>query len=362
MSRQRHLVLESLEDRCLLSVLTVVGTTPDVTGGTLTAGANLVAIRFNQPVLGGATAANYQLQGLGPDGLLGTADDTLLPLMVGYNANIATLTFPPLREDVYRLTVRDTLTDLAGNKLDGDGDGTAGGNWNSDLVAIPSSDLLSSVRTFGFGTPGSKDTSGAVGDLNADGKLDVVTEVAPSKVAVLLGDGAGGLATANTFDCGGAAFSIAISDFNGDGKSDVVTANGNGTIGVLLGNGAGGLGPVSTFASGSSWPYGVAVADFNGDGKQDLAVANVNTVGILLGNGAGGFGAATNFGAGGSNTYAVAAADLNGDGKQDVVAANHDGLNFGVLLGNGDGTFGAAATFSAGSYFPHEPRLGRLQR
>ncbi len=35
----------------------------------------------------------------------------------------------PLPDDLYRLVVCDTLTDLLGNGFDGDGDGTAGGDW-----------------------------------------------------------------------------------------------------------------------------------------------------------------------------------------------------------------------------------------
>ena len=38
-------------------------------------------------------------------------------------------------ENGYRLTVHDSISDLAGNPLDGDGDGVAGGTWRSDSVS-----------------------------------------------------------------------------------------------------------------------------------------------------------------------------------------------------------------------------------
>ena len=58
----------------------VTSTTPSFAAGPLTAGVTTLAINFNKPVIGGGTAANYGLCTLGPDGLLGTADDVQLPL------------------------------------------------------------------------------------------------------------------------------------------------------------------------------------------------------------------------------------------------------------------------------------------
>ena len=75
----------------------VSSTTPSLDGGTMTAGATTLAVNFNVAVLGAGAAANYQLQSLGLDGLLGTADDTIVPLSASYSGTTATLTFPALR-------------------------------------------------------------------------------------------------------------------------------------------------------------------------------------------------------------------------------------------------------------------------
>ncbi len=50
------------------------------------------------------------------------------------SGNTVTLNFAALPEDVYRLTVKDTITDVATNALDGDRNDTPRGVWRCDLV------------------------------------------------------------------------------------------------------------------------------------------------------------------------------------------------------------------------------------
>ena len=110
----------------------VIGTTPSLSGGTLAAGSTTLAVNFNMPVVGADNPANYELQSVGPDGLLGTADDQIVSLSASFSGTTATLTFPALAESVYRFTVRDTITDVLGSTLDG-------GNWTVDFVSVPTS-------------------------------------------------------------------------------------------------------------------------------------------------------------------------------------------------------------------------------
>ena len=66
---------------------------------------------------------------------------------------------------------------------------------------------------------------------------------------------------------------VAIGDINGDGKLDIVTRNrGSRAVSVLLGNGNGTFQPETTSRPGD--PRSVAIGDVNGDGKPDLVVAN----------------------------------------------------------------------------------------
>jgi hypothetical protein len=219
----------------------------------------------------------------------------------------------------------------------------------------------------------------AVGDVNGDGKLDLVVgnECARSgcpngaAVGVLLGNGDGTFQPAVTYPTGGNSgpffpVSIAIADVNGDHKPDLVVVNGgSNTVGVLLGNGNGTFQPAVTYFTGDLFPSSVAVADVNGDGNPDVLVANLcadsncdGSVGVLLGNGDGIFRAAVTYSSGGVQPRAVAVADVNGDGRLDLLAANARCTNFvcagsvAVLLGNGDGTFQAAATDVSGGNLP----------
>ena len=126
---------------------TVSGTTPSLTGGTLAAGTTSLQVQFNKPVVGADQASNYALQSVGPDGLLGTTDDVILPLSASYTTatNTATLTFGALPSSIYRLTISDNITDTDGHQLDGAGTGIPGTNYVRDFVvmATPTTPLTS---------------------------------------------------------------------------------------------------------------------------------------------------------------------------------------------------------------------------
>lgn len=167
---------------------------------------------------------------------------------------------------------------------------------------------------------------------------------------VLLGNGDGSFSAPNTTGLGnGSHIGAAVADFNGDGNQDFATANYDyGTVSVLLGTGTGALGVPTDFNAGSN-PKSVAAGDVNGDGKLDQMTANQGggTVSVLLGNGLGSFGLAQGY-AMGANPSEVAVADFNRDGKLDLVTANENGT-VSVLLGNGDGAFQPARNYAAGS-------------
>jgi len=229
----------------------------------------------------------------------------------------------------------------------------------------------------------------AIGDLDNDGRLDVVATSGTTSggVLVLLGNGDGTLQPAQGYNppyayagagqnmTGGFVNAVTLADLNGDGLLDVVlvsscasnSACGNGAVGFLLGVGKGALQSSSSAApliqNAMLTPYGaeaVAVADLNGDGIPDMAVASVGSSGqegvvsVLLG--AGGARSTTaaflplvNYDSGGQDVYGVSVVDINKDGKPDVVAYNQycpttQSCNSGtvaVLLGASDGTFRA---------------------
>jgi uncharacterized delta-60 repeat protein len=128
-----------------------VATASFVTSGTLPANATSLTLTFSELVVGADSSANYELRRAGADGLLGNTDDPIVTISsVTVSGNTATLNFGALPEDVYRLTVKDTITDAAGNALDGDSNGSAGGDWRKDFVVGALTTSLTSPNGFFF--------------------------------------------------------------------------------------------------------------------------------------------------------------------------------------------------------------------
>ena len=82
-------------------------------------------------------------------------------------------------------------------------------------------------------------------DLDRDGKLDLIVAGESGSVLVYRGDGKGGFSPEpRVFNGGPAAGDLAIGDLNGDGRPDIVLVNhGHPQATILLGDGRGGLVP-----------------------------------------------------------------------------------------------------------------------
>ena len=167
----------------------------------------------------------------------------------------------------------------------------------------------------------------AVGDVNGDHNLDVVVaSTYPNLVAVMLGDGTGTLTSSLTYTTAGVA-GATLGDLNRDGKLDIVLlepdpsgAVGNVGVRLCLGTGAFGKEVLYPFSTRAASP---AVGDFDEDGLPDVAAVDASNGAMVV-----------LFGKGDGTLYdsvrypilncpnSVTLGDTNRDGTLDLISAN----------------------------------------
>ncbi len=318
---------------------------PALTGG----------INFTDPidVTGGGTTYTVTISGLGGDGSL--------QLNLVDNNSIRDLTGNPLANQFHDIAVAPIQTVSTG----GTANAVAVGDLNSDgLVDIVSVDSSAGVLAVELGnadgtfqtpkttliTPaGSSPRSLAVRDMDGDGKPDVVLIGHNSNtVSIFSGIGDGSFLTPFTLSTGVGPFAVTVDNLDSNGKPDIVFTNEiDNTVGVLKNNDAG-IEPDADL-SGVQGPAGVAIGDVDRDGFLDLAVTNKNSnsVTVFISQSGDGFHSGVSFNVG-AVPVAVALADLNRDGNLDIITANKGSDDITVLLGNGNGTFQLPGTFDVG--------------
>jgi hypothetical protein len=198
----------------------------------------------------------------------------------------------------------------------------------------------------------------AIGDVNGDGRDDIALVTSyyfdsanDYSLHIFIQDVDGALEPRIVRYLGGDPESVAIGDVNGDGRKDVVVGL-NSAIGVLTQNAGGTLDPMYTLSTSDS--NLVRVADLDHDGRQDVVGAGwgTNTVTVFLQQMTGSLGTPVVYSAQHGGYDDLEVGDVNGDTLTDTVIMSGQlyGIpNLSVLYQQPDGTLGGLVTRNIGT-------------
>ena len=277
-------------------------------------------------------------------------------LATGFAIGLLCFAAVPAFEVVPLETVSETSSNASIGDLNGDG--------KPDIVLVKGRHWELTTKVFlgdgkGHFAPGpplpgnaTKSYSGSLADMTKSGHLDIVlSNDSPDPKLVLVNDGTGRFKVGGSYgDPKWPTRNAAVGDLNGDGYPDIAVANRGTTSYVCYNDGK--LHFTCKELRDTPSAASIAIADVDGDGLNDVIFpcrddcqSRVFFNRNLAGEG-------RPWGPAKGSIRAIAVADLNGDGHPDI-AACPERLGCFVYFNDGKGNFGSSIQFQKPDALPY---------
>jgi VCBS repeat protein/dockerin type I repeat protein len=255
------------------------------------------------------------------------------------------LTGTILRQEADRTFRLELLSGVEGNMgllVDLDGDGRSDLVASHNQLSVFLNDGRGSFAPAGVQAVQRDPLSLTSGDLDGDGRQDILfASWQAEAISVFRNADAGRLDAERLVPAGEIVYGLDLADLDGDGDLDVAAATttpSGGSLAILLNDGAGGLALSHPAVSGTGFVH-VAAADFDRDGRLDLAGRpySLNQVQVHRNLGPAGFTRLATVNAIDAPIMSFAAIDLDGDHAAEIALSYFAERGIAVLGNDGHG-------------------------